>query len=268
MEMESYEDYITKIRQEEFDNFTNSMQIKSYIDTYNNSKNNSIGTLEERIKYHKKQQQIKQKKLKRKLIAITLAGTIAISSGITTIINKKTANKNPTTSISRETTIKTSPIDSIIIGFKTNDLIDDKINDYIKLMNSEATDNNKIETYLGRQNGEAIVDYTKTNIENLANQIIKASKTSQTEMRCTVLAAYKIINEPYREEVLNKAFKRVQEILRDNPDEPYTISSYSWESYLKSLGYENTTEYNNNERKEIKNTAKIELTEIKGEKKI
>lgn len=268
MEMESYEDYITRIRQEEFNNFTNSIGVKSYIDTYNNSKNKSIGTLEDRIKCHKKQKQIKQTKLKRKLVAITLAGTIAITSGITTIVNKKASRDFKATSVSSESELKTSFIDDIIIGFETNDQIDEKINSYMRKMNSEGSGDKKIETYLGRRNGEALVDYTKENIENLANQIIEASRVSQSEMRCVVLAAYKIINEPYREEVFNKAFYKVQEILRDNPDVPYTIASYSWESYLKSLGYENTTEYNNEERKEIKNMAKEELREIKGGKQV
>lgn len=268
MEMESSEDYIARIRQEEFNNFANSIGIKTYIDAYNSSKDNSIKEFEEKIRCHKRQKQIKKTRLKRKLVAITLVGTIAITSGITTIVNKKASRDIKTTSVSSEAELKTSLIDNIIIGFETNDQIDEKINDYMKVMNSEGNSDKRIETYLGRRNGEALVDYTRENIENLANQIIESSKVSQVEMRCAVLAAYKIINEPYREEVLGKAFYKAQEILRDNPDEPYTIASYSWESYLKSLGYEDTTEYNNKERKEIKNMAKEELREVKGGKQV
>jgi len=126
-------------------------------------------------------------------------------------------------------------------------VINEKINNYTNLMNMYSDKENRIEVLTGRSEDgkEAIVYYDE---ENLAKHITEASKISEIETRCTILAAYKLINEPYRDEIIGKALN----IASGNQNEisNYTIPETT-EKLLENAGYSNWEEYNDNERKNI-----------------
>jgi len=127
-------------------------------------------------------------------------------------------------------------------------------------MNSSSDLNNKIETTVGHTSETTIVDYNSSNIENLTKHLTNASKISETETRCVVKAAYDIINEPYREEVLNSAFSNIN--INDS-ELKYALPNNT-KDFLEILGYESWKEYERNEVNNIKDLqATIEYVEGK-----
>ena len=102
---------------------------------------------------------------------------------------------------------------------------------------------------------ELPVDYKEENYQNLVTVMQNSAKISEEEFRCAVLGAYKVINEPYREEVLDTGFKRASFYQGESV---FNIPS-SLNSYLETLGYESLEDYNNNERNNIKNLEQIEI---------
>ena len=153
-----------------------------------------------------------------------------------------------------------NPITAITETIENNKRIDEKIKDYEKIMGRKQefeieSSNSKDENY------KDLVYYDEQNINNLVTVITEASKKSEEETRCAVLAAFRIINEPYREEVLNEAFKQIN----INQEETNFTVPNTLNNYLEKLGYTNLEEYRNNERKNIKS---LEQTEIKTEGKI
>lgn len=126
------------------------------------------------------------------------------------------------------------------------DFIDNRVDYYIEMMDSNAKDGQRIETaYSYRAQNDSNVDYS---IEPLIDNIINASKISESEVRCVILAAYKIINEPYREEILNKTFAVIARNQQLCESLPSYLTMGSWKAYVNSLGYEDTSDYHNNER--------------------
>lgn len=208
--------------------------LKNYNDALERAKNKSKGAYREK-KFKKRNQ------INKSIIAVVLASTAIISiynsaKGTKTIMNSKNA--------------------IVHVDNETKDEVDERINYYEKLMNMYSDKDNRIENSYGRnsQNNDVIVDY---NANNLAKHIVNASQISESEMRCAILASYKIINSPYVNETLNKAFL----IAKDDEN----MSGYSKEliengtkGFLENLSYENWEEYQKNERNSIKDLKALE----------
>lgn len=132
------------------------------------------------------------------------------------------------------------------ISSPEKDFINDRVDYYYDLMNHTGEEDQRIETaYSYRAQNDSNVDYS---IEPLIDNIINASKISESEVRCVILAAYKIINEPYREEILNKTFAVIARNQQLCESLPSYLTMGSWKAYVNSLGYEDTSDYHNNER--------------------
>lgn len=212
----------------------------------------SLNAQEIKVVRNKKRLQKKQfKKILRQTLAISLAAaTIALTSyGSVKITQKITDRKYvlvPKTEASEE--------------------INDRVNYYRNLMNLYADETTRIETSTSGRNpnyiNDGYVDYTDQNIENLANHLINAATEGEVELRCAVLAAYREINEPYRNKVLEEGFKKAvqKEESQDtclNDFIKEKNGSYT-KGFLGSLGYEDWQEYHLNERNNIKETRAIE----------
>lgn len=134
--------------------------------------------------------------------------------------------------------------------------IDDRIDYYEDLMNMYSEDENKIEISHGRNsaNNDVLVSY---NEDNLAKHIYDASLVSESEARCVVIAAYRLINGPYKESVLRKAFS----ILKSNyefDNNMKLVFGNGFDSFLEQLGYTELKDYNDNERDNIKELKTVE----------
>lgn len=208
--------------------------LKNYNDALERAKNKSKGAYREK-KFKKRKQ------INKSIIAIVLASTAFIS-----IYNSVKSTK----------AVMNSKNAIVHVDNETKDKVDERINDYEKLMNMYSDKNNRIENSYGRnsQNNDVIVDY---NVNNLAKHIVNASQISESEMRCAIIASYKIINSPYVNEILNKAFL----IAKDDEN----MSGYSKEliengtkGFLEKLSYENWEEYQKNERNSIKDLKALE----------
>ena len=139
------------------------------------------------------------------------------------------------------------------ISHTVSDEIDDKIDYYYKMMNHTGDFERQIEraySYNGKTK-EANVDYLPG---NFIKNVVEASDKGEIEVRCVLLAAFKIINDPYIEEQFDFMLKHV------SSDEEYKeavancpiLRASSWEELLEILGYKNTEDYNDNERYNIK----------------
>ena len=215
--------------------FKNNTDIQEAIKRYSNAKEKSTIRAEIRRENSKKRKQDRR----RTTIALLLAGSTLISLYS---LSKNNGKINNPITIVKEQLEESQRINEIILNYQ-------------KMMNMDSK--YAIETFSSRdENYEPIVFYDEKNINNLATVITNAAKISEEEFRCAVLAAYKIINEPYREEILNKGFKRANE----NQEETTFKIPASIQEYFETLGYEDIQEYDNNERQNIK---KLEETEIK-----
>lgn len=190
--------------------------------------------LNQSVNIPKKSYQPKKKKLKIN-IKKTIASILVVASLATTAYLIKTDKL-------------ANPIKKITESVSHSELIDEKINDYMYLMINDS--NYVIETSIGRdtKNENTLVAYNFENIEKLANLIVESAKISEEDARCTILAAYKIINEPYRTETLDKAFKRASA----KQEETRFVIPSSTREYFELLGYEDIQDYHNNERENIK----------------
>lgn len=129
------------------------------------------------------------------------------------------------------------------------DFINGRVDYYYELMNHTGEEDQRIETaYSYRAQNDSNVDYS---IEPLIDNIINASKISESEVRCVILAAYNIINEPYREEIFNKVFAAIASNQELSESLPTYLTMGSWKAYINSLGYNDTSEYNNHERENL-----------------
>ena len=208
--------------------------IQEVIERYSKSKEKSVTNAEIKREKSKKRKHDRR----RTIIALLLAGTTLIS--LYSLSKNRTRINNPITIISEQQEI--------------SDKIDSTIIKYQKMM--EKNSEYAIESFNSRDaNYEPLVFYDDDNISNFVTVITDAAKISEEEFRCAVLAAYKIINEPYRQEVLDKGFKKANE----NPKETIFKIPTSVQEYFETLGYEDIQEYNNNERKNIKRLAGTEI---------
>lgn len=206
---------------------------QKYEEAYQRSESN------QRIKYGQKKNRNKTK-LKIAITSIALVAAMALTAGVSSKLTTSYINNN----------------NAIISTSIASDEVDDTIDKYGKLMNMYADKENSIETYLGQtENYEPKVDYTENNIDNLANHLINSAKVSESETRCAIIAAYKIINIPYRDEVLGKALAKASAIQDENSN--YKIPNNTKE-LLEKLGYENWEDYNINERANIKDLKAAE----------
>jgi len=189
--------------------------------------------------YERKKKNQNKSKLNRSIITIALVATMAISAGL--------AHQATTAHIENNNVVISTSI--------ANDIIDEKIEQYEKLMNMYGDKENSIETQVGRDNKEATVDYTPTNIDNLAKHIIEAAKISESETRCVIIAAHNIINAPYRNNVIGSALAKASTNQEENSN--YIIPGTAKE-FLEKAGYENWEDYNLNERENIKDLKAAE----------
>jgi len=163
-------------------------------------------------------------------------------------------------------TIKDIKDNNVLIPTKqASEIIDNKIKDHDKLMNMYADRENKIELVMGRNlntpTHEPLVYYDET---NLAEHIVEAAKISETEVRCAIIASFKIINEPYRNDTLNTAFEKAH-TMQTSQEESYNYKiPENSKEFLEQLGYQDWDEYKMNERKNIKENYAIEQYVSKG----
>lgn len=206
---------------------------QKYEEAFQRSTNN------QKRQYAKEKKRKNKLKLNRAITSIALIATIAISAGITHQITSTHIENN-----------------NVVISTSTvSDSIDEKIAQYEKNMNMYSDSENSIETYINRNNNEATVSYTQTNIDNLSKHLIEAAKKSESETRCVIIAAHNIINEPYRNDVIGKALAEANANQEDNSS--YNIPSTTKE-FLENNGYENWEDYKLNERDNIKNLKAAE----------
>lgn len=190
--------------------------------------------------YRQKKAKEKQK-IKNAIIAAVLTTSTILTAYATNKITRKVIEKNNIV-ISRDS--------------EYNDEIDEKINYYQTLMNHYSDEQNRIENAYGRNQdtNELNVDY---NYSNLAKHIVEASQISETEVRCVIIAAYKIINEPYRNEVFDIAFNIAKNDENMNEYSKDLIENGT-KGFLEELQYDNWEEYQKNERQQIKD---LKITE-------
>ena len=134
----------------------------------------------------------------------------------------------------------------------------ERINYYQSVMNSsDNAEKNKhsIENFVGynyRDGNDYIVSYEPWNNENFVNYVLDASKSQNpvTEVRCALIAAYRVINEPYREEQFKKLFDKI----KDN-EEFINRTGFdgSRENIWQMLGYKDIKDFQENARKDTKN---------------
>lgn len=214
--------------------FQNDKDINEATKRYTNAKDRSTIRSEIRRETSKRRKQDRRKTT----IALLLAGSTLVS--IYTI-SKKIDIPNPITIVTEQ--------------LEESKRIDELIRNYEKKMYIGAE--YAIESSNSRnKNYEQVVYYDEQNIDNLVKIMLDAAKISEEEFRCAVLAAYRIINEQYREETLDRAFEKASQL----QEKTIFIIPSSTQEYFEMLGYNDITEYNNNERKNIK---KLEETEIK-----
>jgi len=189
------------------------------------------------IKYGKQKKKRNKINLKIAITSIALSGTIALSAGALGSYITSTYIENH---------------NAVISTSIAKNKIDEKIENYKNKMDMYADKNNSIETNLGimEYDGtyQARVDYTQDNIENLAKHISEASKISEEETRCVIIAAYNIINTPYIDKVIGNALNEASQNQDENTK--YKIPATT-QQFLETLGYTDWESYQKNERKNI-----------------
>ena len=216
---------------------------------YNNGLEKSIEKPKLSYKERKKQ---KIEKVKKAIVTTVLVGTaLTIAIGYNVGI------------------VKGSEININIPGIETEyeKNVDDKINGYMKAMDMYADKKTSIETSYGRNenNTDVNVDYTDENIENLADHLINAGNVSEIELRCAILAAYNVINEPYRESVINRGIIRAREKEQEDPllNTVNPLLGNNIEQMLHNLGHDNIQDYHKNERNDIKELTTLSYEQYK-----
>lgn len=200
---------------------------------------------ERSVGYERKRYQDKKKKSKENvrqaIIVMTLIASLAVGARVNSVV---TDYKNIVISRTSETKHE----------------VDEKIQYYFEIMGVGGTDSRRIETsYLPNVNAkEFYVDYSPF---NLANNIVEASKISEVEVRCVVIAAFKLINEPYRDQVFSDTLRIIAtspELMDAIPASMSYLKTGNVADFLAGLGYTDWHEYQMNERKNIKDLNAIE----------
>lgn len=228
---------------QEIINIINNNATRKRAEAYLNSKS------EKKIIHKPQKRKNRQSHIKQALAVILTIATITSTAAITHTITTNILENN----------------NVIISTAESKDVINDKIEAYEKLMNMYSDKENSIEIYVGRNFNtpkyEANVDY---NINNLTKHIVEAAKKSEVETRCAIIAAYRIINEPYRDKVIGTALSKASAMQEEYN---YKIPESS-EEFLEQQGYETWDDYNMNERNNIKDLYAVEQYLNEGNRKV
>ena len=202
------------------------------------AKKNSIGY--EKVRYNQK----KKKSIKKVKIGVLIIALVAaVKLGAT--LDNFMVNK-----------------DNIVISRtdEANEEIDKKINYYISKLGTGGESSERIITnYLhDTLNGGTYYDYYPG---NFINNIVDASKISETEVRCVLIAAYNVIHEGDRNQMFENAFNSIannSETMDAIPDNLSFLKGGNSQEFLTQLGYDDWHDYQMNERNNIKDLQSIE----------
>ena len=128
--------------------------------------------------------------------------------------------------------------------------IDKKIQEYEKAMGIYGGEDTRIEVFRSRNDknpNDPNVDY---DYYNFTNDIIDASRAEdpETEVRCALIGAYKVINEPYRESCFNILFDNLKEQEEFINNTGFDMSGDVW----KMLGYKDREDFQLHAREDTK----------------
>lgn len=225
----------------------NDAQLRRLSESYEKAHKKS--TTGVRVEYKPKKKKIRTRFVALALCSVALIGSFALFS----------KDKQVTSHDLDETVAIT-----IVDGNEVLD-VDKTIAAFQKLMDNTGPERYRIENAYeyNANNHEANVDYNPGTLHKL---IINAAEDSEIKARCAILAAYKVINEPYRQEQFDKLFGDIAGNQELASALPQIMGTGSWNSYLRSLGYESESDYNNAERQAIKNLvqARETITDLKG----
>lgn len=146
----------------------------------------------------------------------------------------------------------------VVYGLETKD-IDLRVRYYYSIMNY-STDPGKsqtrIENFVGINHdsskiNDPIVSYESWNNENFLNYVVEASRydDSLVEIRCALIAAYNVINDPFIEDQFNILLNRLK-----NNEEFINNSGLDLnkDNIWQVLGYEDRMDFQMNARKDTK----------------
>ncbi len=185
-----------------------------------------------------------RRKLRYKYIGLALV-SIGFVAALVIMLNSKRFHPEP--KMDHDVAI------SIITDDKIED-IEEVITAYYNLMNSSGPAEYRIETpgEYNAKNHDQDVSYNHENRENLYEIVVEAAKESELKGRAAILAAYKVINEPYIESEFDHLFSKIASDQKLVSELPAFMGAGSFEGFVKSLGYKDVREYNNNERAALK----------------
>lgn len=183
----------------------------------------------------------KKTEINKAIMAVSLTGVVVFSGLASSAITKSSIENNNAI---------------VFVDDEVKDDVDGRIDYYENLMKLTSDKDNRIENYYGRdvKNDIALVDY---NVNNLVKHLISSAQTSESEMRCVIIAAYRIIDAPYLDEILNEAFltakddKNIEENIKK-------LLENGTEGFLEKLSYEDWEDYQENERDNIKKLKALE----------
>ena len=209
-----------------------NIELQKALESYTKMKDSSILRTEVEYQPVRKERNTNKKRLNNAIIAVTLSAVAIISAATAKHQTKNYINNN----------------NVVLSNEDAKDEINERVQYYEQLMNMDSDSQNKIEIMVGRDNNyDPLVDYNTT---NLARHLIEASEISQSELRSAILAAYRIINEPYRTQIFNEAINKVRTTDASNQESLSLIGNNTREM-LSNLGYNSWEEYHKDERNNI-----------------
>ena len=144
--------------------------------------------------------------------------------------------------------------------------VGNRISYYQSIMDSTDKpdqNNRSIENFVSynyMQGNDPIVSYEYWNNDNFYNIIMEAStmENPDVEVRCALIAAFRVINEPYREKQFKILFDKIK-----NNEEFINNTGFdrNKENIWQMLGYKNMEDFQENARKDTKD---LYLTEERG----
>jgi len=143
--------------------------------------------------------------------------------------------------------------------------IDEKIEEYSRIMGMKGPSDTQIEVFQSHNFNnprDPNVDY---NYYNFKNDIITASRGDDpvTEVRCALIAAYKIINEPYREGSFGALFSYLKESEEFANNTGFDLEK---DNIWQMLGYNNMEEFQLHAREDTKVLREIYVRSSNGKR--
>lgn len=137
--------------------------------------------------------------------------------------------------------------------------IDEKINEYIKLMDKNGPEETRIEIVTGHNDDNPSDPYVDYYTGVLVNDVVEASKLDRgvLEARCALIAAYNVINETCREKQFDKVFNSLKknEKFRNNT-ETGSLGSFNFDDSIENiwqmLGYKDEEDFYKNAREDAR----------------